>query len=381
MVALSKPKLPLEGLRVLDLTRLYPGPLAAMWLAENGADVIKVEDPNRPDPMRFYPPLVDGVSAGFLAVNASKRNLALSLEKPDDKALFFDLVKQSDVVLESFRPGVAKRLGIDHETLQQYNPRIILASLSAHGQSGPDASLPGHDLNFQARSGLLAASAVQGDDPPLPGAQHADIAGGAYQLYAAVLTALVGRALHGGGCWVDAAMLDGSLPLLSLQYAHLGAGALSAPGQGMLDGGLACYGVYRCKDGRHVALAALEPQFWRDFCQAVGHPEWESRHYSAGDSPASLEAELTRLFLQKPRDEWLQLPRSGTFCLSPVRKPDEVVKDPHLRARGAWIDGQAGSRPAVPWLFDDHRPGQKWAARPLGADNEEVMAEIKRAPR
>ncbi len=326
---------PLQGVRILDLTRLYPGPLATMMLAEMGAEVIKLEDSNQPDYMRTFPPFVNNQSAGFLAVNRSKRSIALNLPDARGREIFFRLVKQADVVVEQYRPGKLTQLGIDYPAACQHNPAIIYVSLTGYGQTGPYAGRPGHDINYIGYSGLLGLTAGAETGPVIPGVQIADIAGGAYMTVIAVLSALWARERNGEGQQVDVSMLDGVLPLTSLQLAHHWAlGQALPPWQQPLSGGLACYGVYECADGKYVALGALEPKFWQRFCEIIEKPEWNDKGMEMGETAEQIKAELTRIFKSRSRDEWLQLQGDRDACLSPVLALPEIEQDPHIKARG-----------------------------------------------
>ncbi len=322
---------PLKGIQILDLARLYPGPLAAMMAAQMGAEVVKIEDPENPDPMRFYPPFVKGQSAGHLAVNAHKKSLALKLRAPEGRAIFHELVKQADVLIEGFRPGVMAANNLDYQQLRQINPRLVYISLTGYGQTGPYAQTAGHDLNYIAYAGVLAATG--GPDPVAPGPQIADVAG-AYMTLNAITAALFARERTGYGQYADISMLDGVLPFMTLQLAHQRAAPGSSKrGQSLLSGGAACYSVYPCKCGRFVALAALEQKFWEAFCRAVNRPDWVDQQFAKGPQAMTLKTEVKTLFQQKTRDQWMTLAAQEDLCLSPVLELDEVDKDPQLQSR------------------------------------------------
>ncbi|MFQ5629536.1 MAG: CaiB/BaiF CoA transferase family protein, partial [bacterium] len=218
-----KPKTgPLTGIRILDLTRLYPGPLGAMLMADMGADVIKIEDINSPDYMRTFPPFVGENSAGYLAVNRSKRSLAIDLRAVQGKKIFFDLVKTADIVVESFRPNRLKKMGLDYEKARTASEKIIYVSVTGYGQDGPYAQKAGHDLNYLGYAGILALTGGKDSGPVIPGVQMADVAGGAYMTVIACLSALWARERSPTrrGQHVDVSMLDSILPLMTLQWAH-----------------------------------------------------------------------------------------------------------------------------------------------------------------
>lgn len=314
---------------VLDLTRHLPGPYATQLLGDLGARVIKVEAPPGGDPTRAVPPYdASGVSAAFRALNQGKRSLGLDLKRPEARDLILRLCARADVVVEGFRPGVMARLGLDPQELMRAHPHLVVCSISGYGQDGPYRDRAGHDLNYQAYAGALWVSTDREGRAITPGLQLGDLSA-ALAASVGVLAALLERERTGRGRWVDAAMLDA---LVSLQALHLGphlAGQPTLPGRLPLSGGLPSYGLYRCADGRHVALGALEPKFFQGFCAAVGRPEWAERQFDPG-----LEAELAALFATRPRDEWRFILEDADCCLAPALDYDEVRQDPQVQARG-----------------------------------------------
>src|SRR5512140_1266517 len=298
------PSLPLTGLRILDLSRLLPGPFATLVLADLGADVVKIEDPRGGDPMRSLAPFAgEGHdSAAFLSVNRNKRSLALDLKAPAGRDAFLRLCDGADAVVESFRPGVLARQGLGWEVLHARNPRLVLCSITGHGQTGPRAGSAGHDLDYLALAGVLALSGPP--EAPLPPAvQVADLAGGAWPAVAGILAALLGRGAGGEGVHVDVSMTEGALALLAPHLAAAAArGRPLARGREPLLGGTACYAVYRTQDERFVALAALEPRFFAGFCAAVGRPELAERQWEA--EGAGPRAELESLFASRTFQSW-----------------------------------------------------------------------------
>jgi crotonobetainyl-CoA:carnitine CoA-transferase CaiB-like acyl-CoA transferase len=328
--------LPLSGLRVLDLTRLLPGPFATLVLADLGADVVKVEEPGGGDWLRGMPPLAGGDSGAFHALNRGKRSVAIDLRRPEGAATFLRLARGADAVVESFRPGVLDRLGVGFEALRRENRRIVLCSISGYGQDGPYAQRAGHDLDYCAFAGVLAANGTPARPAPV-GVQVADVAGGAWPAAAGVLAALLGRDRSGEGAHVDVSMTEGALAMLALPLGMAWSrGTPIARGTELLDGGAACYDVYRTKDGRFVALGALEPKFFGAFCEAAGRPELAPRQLE--DGGRGPRAELEALFAARTRDEWAELAARHDVCLAPVLEGDEPTRDPHLAARGAFVD-------------------------------------------
>jgi crotonobetainyl-CoA:carnitine CoA-transferase CaiB-like acyl-CoA transferase len=371
-------RLPLDGVRVLDLSRLLPGPYATLVLADLGADVVKVEDPQGGDSVRWMPPLAGEQSGFFHALNRNKRSLRLDLRHPEGAAAFRRLARRFDVVVESFRPGVMDRLGVGYQALADEHPGVILCSISGWGQGGPYRERAGHDIDYCAVAGVLALNGPP--EGPLPlGVQVADVAGGSWPAVAGILAALVRRAATGEGAHVDVSMTDGALAMLALQ---LGAAAargtpLRRAGE-MLNGGSACYGVYRTRDGRFVALGALEPKFFQRFCEAAGRPDLSGRQFEEdGRGP---RAELAALFASRTRDEWARLGAEHDACLAPVLEGDEPARDPQLRARGMFLsvetpwEGKAMASLRTPVRLVGVEPSPRPAPR-LGADGGEVLAE------
>lgn len=372
---------PLSGVRVLDMTRLYPGPLCAMMLGDMGADVIKVEDPHAPDALRQIPPWQGGWGVGFLAVNRSKRSLALRWHTPEGRSVFEELLKSADVVLEPFRPGYLALRGWGFEKFQSLNPRLILVSLTGYGQDGPLASHAGHDINFVGYSGVLAATGHPGGDPVVCAAQLADVSG-AWMAVLGCLAALVERFHTGKGRHVDVSMADASLNLMTLPMAHMWAfGETPERGQHMLSGGLACYGVYRCQDGKYLALGALEPKFWDGFCQKVGLEAWVGKNLVFGDENQQLREVLTELFLTCDRDAWIEKVGGPETCITPVLDPDEVEAHPQFQARQmimeqAHPDAGGFKSIASPVRFQGQEPAAMRPPPRLGEHTREILEEL-----
>jgi crotonobetainyl-CoA:carnitine CoA-transferase CaiB-like acyl-CoA transferase len=369
---------PLAGVRVLDLSRLLPGPYASLVLADLGADVVKVEDRGGGDYLRWMPPLAGQQSGAFHALNRNKRSLALDLKAPEGPGVMLRLASRADVVLESFRPGVLDRLGVGWETLRQVNPRLVLCSISGYGQDGPYRAVAGHDLDYCAIAGVLAVNGPE--ERPLPlGVQVADLCGGAWPAVAGILAALLRRGTTGQGAHVDISMTDGAAAMLAMTQAWADArGTPLRREREMLNGGAACYRVYRTADGLHVALGALEPRFFACFCAAAGVPELAERQFD-DDGRGPVEA-LTALFATRTRDQWTTLGQQHDCCLAPVLTGDEPRADPQLRARGLFLSVETPwEGKALPSLATPVRlAGVRAPLRPapqLGADTEAVLGE------
>jgi alpha-methylacyl-CoA racemase len=329
--------LPLEGLRVLDLSRLLPGGFCSLLLADFGAEVVKVEDTAQGDYMRWAPPFVNGAdssagSALFLALNRGKRSIRIDLKSERGKEVLLALVRDADVLLESFRPGVLERLGVGYARLQTQNPRLIYCAISGYGQDGPLRDRPGHDLNYLALNGLLGLSG-DADGPPVQSAgQIADLGGGALMALVGVLVALRERERSGEGQFVDCSMFDGAFSWLALVAAQaLATGVAPRRGELPLGGRFVCYRPYRCADG-YVALGALEPKFWSAFCQGVGREDLLEHAFEAPGSDA--HRALCEVFTTRTREQWRAFASEHDCCLEPVLELDEVLASEVVAARG-----------------------------------------------
>lgn len=373
---------PLQGIRILDLTRLYPGPLGTMMMADMGADVIKVEDVNAPDYMRYYPPYLENESAGFLAVNRSKRSLAVNLRSEKGVEIFLILLKTADVVIEQFRPGILEGLGIGYETAREVKPDIIYVSITGYGQNGPYADEAAHDINFIGYAGILASTGTPSSGPIIPAPQLGDVAGGAYMSIIACLSALWSREKTGRGQRVDVSMLDGVLPLMTLQMAHYQATKLNmGPGELPLSGGMACYGAYRCADGKYIALGLLEAKFWKLFCDLACRPDWIDKHMVMGDESENLRQEIAALFATRTREQWIAAAKDLDVCLTPVLDISELENDPHLQARQMIYEQTHPScgkikAVGVPLKFSETKARPAWPAPALGQDTKSILEEI-----
>lgn len=329
---MSEPNKPLHGIRVLDLTRLLPGAFCTQLLADLGADVVKIEEPGRGDYMRWTPPLVDGQSALFEALNREKRSVTLDLKTDAGREALLRLAARADVLVEGNRPGVMDRLGVGWETLHAENLRLVMCSITGYGQTGPFASRAGHDLNYMAIAGALGLNGERGG-PPVPlSVQVADIGGGGLQPAVAILGALVEVQRGGEGRWIDAAMTDGAIGWMALVLAAHAAGERVARGDQRLSGRYACYRVYACKDGRYYSVGALEPKFWEALCEAMGRPDLVNEQYS---EDVAIQKAVEDVFLSRTRDEWEGVLSAVDACCEPVLDVDEVATHPQVVARNA----------------------------------------------
>ncbi|MGQ9594776.1 MAG: CaiB/BaiF CoA transferase family protein [Anaerolineae bacterium] len=367
----------LEGVRVLDLTQLLPGPYCTMILGDLGADVIKVEPPSGGDPMRRAPPWIGEESAAFLAVNRNKRSLAINLKRPEGREVLLRLAERVDVWVEGFRPGVTARLGLGPEDVRARNPHCIYASLSGYGQTGPYRTRPGHDINFAALSGMLHA--LYGPSPRLPAFQVADVAGGALWAAVAILGALVRQRATGQGCTLDLSMAHGTLALLALPAAwHLNPGAEGPPLEAALTGGRPGYHLYRTKDGRFLSLGCLEPPFWADLCRALDRedllpllaPEDEETQREVTEA-------LSSLFATRTRDEWVQFFRERDLPCEPVLTLEEALAHPLFAAMHLSLDHPTAGHVrllGLPFPAEAERPTHRPPPR-LGEHTREILLE------
>ncbi|GGB45192.1 CoA transferase [Roseibium aquae] len=323
---------PLEGLTVLDFTTLLPGPLASLMLAEAGARVIKVERPGGED-MRRFPPFVDGQSVLFAQLNAGKQIVTLDLKTSEDRRRLDLLIAGADVLLEQFRPGVMARLGLDYETLSARQPGLIYCSISGYGQTGPRAGAAGHDLNYQALTGLLAQSCGTAAHPALPPAQIADIGGGSFPAVMNILLAVLQRQKTGRGCHLDVAMSDAMFTFgLFAQAQRIARVPVDEHGTGLLTGGSPRYRLYPASDDRQIAVAALEDKFWWAFCDVIGLPD---ALRDDRKDPGATAAAVAGIIASRSSDDWGPMLEAADCCVCVVRQVHEARADPHFVDR--WL--------------------------------------------
>jgi crotonobetainyl-CoA:carnitine CoA-transferase CaiB-like acyl-CoA transferase len=327
---------PLDGIKILDLSRLLPGPFASLILADLGAQVDKIEDAQGGDYLRHMPPMVGDQSGMFLAINRNKRSATLDLKKPEARDALLRLVKVYDVFFDQFRPGVLDRLGLGHAKLLEVNPRLVICALTGYGQDGPLAKRAGHDLNYLARAGLLGFMGPKDGAPTPPGFQVADI-GGALWSVIGILAALAERAKTGKGKVVDISMTESAMGFAAASFGMMTAKVEPVRGDDVLTGGLAGYATYATKDGKYVSLGALEPKFFTAFATAVGL-EVDMSVFMPGPHQDALKKKVTALFLTKTRDEWAALGASIDCCLEPVLEPHELASDPQHSARDVFFE-------------------------------------------
>lgn len=364
----------LSDLKILDLSRLLPGPFCTLILADMGAQVLKIEDPSGGDYARYFPPLLGdaGVSGFFAGLNRNKRSMTLNLKTPEAVEIVQQLVLDADILVESFRPGVMQRLGLGHAQLSALNPRLIYCSISGYGQHGPMSQRAGHDLNYMARSGLLQQNGT-GEMPSMPGFQVADIAGGTLYAAVGILGALHKRGRTGEGSHLDISMTDGALSLHLPLHAAAAAGQPPRRGAEMLNGGLPCYNIYATRDQKYLAVAALEPKFWSAFVQVIGAPHLVSHGMDAGSAGAETYREVADILAQKTRQEWAAIFETADVCVEPILSPQEALEDALFQARERFFEvaGTPQTRTPLTPLERQHT-----RAPDLGEHTEEVLAEL-----
>jgi alpha-methylacyl-CoA racemase len=375
------PGKPLAGVRVLDLTRLLPGPVCTLHLADLGADVIKIEDTGSGDYARTLG-VAQGIAPVFLAINRNKRSLRLDLKQAAGVSAFLRLVRDAAVVVESFRPGVVDRLGVGYSACAAANPAIVYCSISGYGQSGPYRELAGHDINYCSVAGLTDQIATGDGEPAIPNLQIADILGGAVVPAMGILAALVDARRRGQGRHVDVAMTEGVLAHnLQALAAVVSQGRVHPPGQDFLSGREPCYAVYRCADGRYMAVGALEKKFWDGVCDVLGRPELKSQHWSSGaiDRVATRRA-LEEIFARHPQAHWIERFNGSDCCVAPVLKLEESLHDAQIVAREMVVRAphpQAGDvvQFAPPLKMSDYAFAVERPAPAAGEHSEEILRE------
>jgi crotonobetainyl-CoA:carnitine CoA-transferase CaiB-like acyl-CoA transferase len=373
------PQLPLEGIKVLDLTERLPGAAATSVLSNFGAEVIKVETPGEGDPARHALPLIHDVGAVFMSLNRGKKSVALNIRHRRGKAVFLKLAETADVLVEGFRPGEMKKLGLDYDKLSKGNKALIYASVTGYGQEGPYSKLSSQDINYLSLGGVLDLIGNPDGPPMIPGIQFGDLAGGALPAVIGILLALQAREKTKTGQLVDVSILDGVIGLLAAPLAAYSA-SRRAPvrGKERLFGRYACYNVYAARNGRWISVGALDPKHWTTLCKEVERPDLIEDQFAEGDRQRVIIAELTRIFQRKEAHEWFEIFRAKDACVTIVHSLSEVVLDPHLQSRGTIVPvehpqgGTYAQLGVYPKLSDT--PGRLGIAAPqLGQHTREIL--------
>ena len=324
----------LKELKMLDLSRLLPGPYCSLLLADLGMEVLKVEDPEQGDYTRMIGPIRKKDSAIFLALNRNKKSIKLNLKIKEGREIFYKLIQSYDIILESFRPGVMDRLGIGYQELKKRNSRVILCSLSGYGQDGPYQERSGHDINYIGLGGVLEITGAKNGDPVLPGVQIADIGGGGMMAAIAILAAAIHREKTGEGQFLDISMMDSVVSWLSIHAGkYFMDGELLKRGDMPLTGRYACYQVYPTKDGRHMSLGALELKFWKNFCEAIGRRDLIDKQFIEGEERLRVIEEIQNLFKTKTQEAWVDFFKNVDACCEPILTFGEVFQHPQVLHR------------------------------------------------
>ncbi|MCC1497690.1 CaiB/BaiF CoA-transferase family protein [Alcanivorax sp. 1008] len=371
---------PLSTLKVLDFSALLPGPFGTLILADLGADVLRLESPGRPDMVRMLPPMDEGVSAVHGYLNRSKRSLAVDLKKPAGVQVVHELIKDYDIVVEQFRPGVMAKLGVGYEQLREINPRLIYCSITGYGQDGPYRNRAGHDMNYLSIAGMTGYNGRRDSGPAPMAFQVADVAGGSCHAVMAILAAVIERQHSGEGQYIDISMTDAAFSL----HALTAPGALIGGEDPQLEGtqlnGGSFYDCYETSDGRWFSVGGIEPQFFSQFCQAIGRPDLAGRGLAMlPEIVAEVKAGIAEAMKQKSFAEWEQIFAALDCCTEPVLSFSEACQHPQLVAREMLVDvptasGASQRQVASPFKFSRSKPEYRYVGTRLGSHTDEVLA-------
>ncbi|MFX1296747.1 MAG: CaiB/BaiF CoA transferase family protein [Promethearchaeota archaeon] len=376
----------LKGLKIIDLTLLFPGPFGTKIFADFGAEVIRIENRANPDATRVLPPFIGKSGRGrqsffYHTLNRNKKSLTLNLKKPEALEIFKRLAKETDVIVEQFRPGIVKKLGIDYETIKKINSRIIYCSITGYGQYGPYRDFPGHDLNYISYAGVAGLYRSRDDVPILPGLQIADMVGGGLNAVIAILIALYAREHTGKGQYIDISMMDGVLGLNQMFLAQwLASKKKPILKEHALTGALPQYQMMKCKDGKYFSIGALEPKFYAALLKQIGRPDL----LEASVSREQIFEELEKTFLTKDRDTWTKkfnnCENNNVKMIAPVYDVDEVEHDPQVQARNLIIDVETPhgtiKQIGFPIKLSETPATLKFCAPALGQHNEEILQRL-----
>ena len=377
---------PLEGIRVLDLSMYLPGPLCSQFLADFGAEVIKVEDPSG-EWGRFISPFIGTQSARFYVVNRNKKSLSLNLKTTEGQAILKALAVTADVLIEQFRPGFMEKLGLDYEALKPFNEGLVYCAITGYGHTGPLKYTAGHDLNYLSLAGISALSGNREGKPGMSVIQIADIGGGSHYAVSAILLALFHRTRTGQGQFCDVAMFDGAINTLAYSLAEWsGFEKLPQRGKELLTGGFAFYNIYTTRDGRYVSLGAIEDKFWRGFCNKIGKPEFIPLAWDL-ERQDEMIAAIREIMAQKDQAEWVEFFAGDDICFTPLLTLEEMSRHPQVIDRSMIVrennfldSGKDLIAPGIPVKLS-HTPGTVQMTFPtIGQHNEEILAEVGISP-
>lgn len=382
---------PLTGLKVLDLTKLAPGPHCTMILGDLGADILKIEEPGIPTGRRAEQAQAVGAKvhamgarlsgSPYNALNRNKRSIALNFKTAAAKEIYLNLAANADVIVEEYRPGVARRLGIDYDVVSARNPRLVYCAITGYGQNGPNRDLVGHDLNYIATAGALSILGRPGSLPTIPHNLLADYAGGGMHAAIAILAALLSRNQTGRGQYVDVAMLDGTMLLLAQTFsAYYASGKIPKRGETGFDGASPNYNVYLCKDGKYVTIASGEPWFYANLCRALELEQYAPYEYDSSKHP-EMRLAFEEKFKTRTRDEWVELLSKTDVCVGPMLTLDEVASNPQVRAREMIVELEAPGvgkvkQVGISMKFSETPGSIRSLAPQTGQHTNEVLSEL-----
>lgn len=329
--------LPLQGIKILDFSRLLPGPLGTHMLSQMGAEIIKIESPKRMDYCRFYQPQINGVSTLFHTLNHCKKQIVVDYETPEGYQQIVEQIRTADVLVEQFRPGAMEGFNLSFETVKKINPKIVYVSVTGYGQTGDKKRVAGHDLNYMAETGLLSMNRDENGKPVIPGFQVADIAGGSFMLVAACSTGLLARSIQQKAQYIDVSMYDATLAIGAIAQGML-QGNADYEQTPFLSGYMVNYNVYECADKKWIALGALELKFWNSFCHMVDRPSWKTAENTDLIIGVFDKQKLEDLFKTETRDEWVNKSINFDVCLTPVLEVNEVYGQKQTKERGTFKD-------------------------------------------
>jgi len=374
---------PLTGVKILDFSALLPGPFATMMMADLGADVLKVESPQRPDLLRFAPPFDRGESACHHALNRNKRSIAIDLKNPEGPGIVRRLVKTYDVLLEQFRPGVMERLGLAYEALRAENERLIYCSLTGYGQTGPYRDRAGHDMNYLSIAGVMSYCGRRETGPVPQGVQIADIGCGSYNAVVGILSAIVHLTRTGQGQHVDISMTDGAISWSTFHAVRsLVGGENPGPETEYLNGG-SFYDYYRTRDGRYMSVGSIEPKFFASLCTGIGREDLIDKvplEHKGGEAWREIKEAIAAAFEEKTQAEWIEVFAELDACVEPVLTIEEMSRHPHTAARNMVVsvpgpDNTTQRQIGSPFKFSSTEAAYRHQGSKLGEHTDEALAE------
>ncbi len=372
-------KLPLDGIKVLDLSRLVPGPLCSQFLADLGAEVIKIEDHMGGDYCRWFPPTIKEQCCYFYTLNRNKKSIRLNLRDERGKEIFKGLAKNADVIIEAFRPNVMSKLGLGYEDIKAIKPDIVYCSITGYGQTSPNKDLPGHDVNYLSITGILSTIGTKEGQPVIPTTPFSDVAG-SYSAAVSILGALMGKERNGNGQYIDISIADCAAPFQVISMPkYIVDGINPKMSNETLSGYFACYDLYLTKDNRYLACGNGEEKFWEEFCKAIGCDDaFVKDIYADEQRQEEMRSEVANIMKSKNHDEWLEIFENYDVCVTLVKNYEEALDDPHIKSRQLWyqvdhpVEGKI-TQMSFPAKFSDYNVGMRSMPPDLGEHTAEVV--------